>query len=181
MTANEQRPPTAPQGGLHGSSKFSMKLAMEICNRLIGGESLRRICRDDNMPDLKTVWRWLQAEGRMFDIFRQQYASARVLQAETFVDEIVDIADDGCNDYVEREIAEGVVVINPDHEHLARSKLRIDTRKWYASKVLPKIYGDTSPGAKGAAALPDGADTRTAAQMIVDAVREIKETTGKGE
>lgn len=29
-----------------------------------------------------------------------------------------------------------------DNEHINRSRLRIDTRKWIAAKLAPKIYGD---------------------------------------
>lgn len=56
-------------------------------------------------------------------------------------DELVEIADDGTNDYVEREVDGGVRVVF-DGEHFQRSRLRVDTRKWVLSKVLPKIYGD---------------------------------------
>ncbi len=29
-----------------------------------------------------------------------------------------------------------------DHEHIHRSRLRVDTPKWVLAKALPKIYGD---------------------------------------
>ncbi len=29
-----------------------------------------------------------------------------------------------------------------DHEHVQRSRLRVDTRKWAAGKLAPKRYGD---------------------------------------
>jgi hypothetical protein len=48
------------------------------------------------------------------------------------------IADDGKNDTYEDD--EGRT--RTDHDVIARSRLRVDTRKWYLSKVLPKIYGD---------------------------------------
>ena len=62
---------------------------------------------------------------------------ARELQAEYLIDEIVEIADDGSNDYMQKK--HGPVV---DQEHMGRSRLRIDTRKWAASKLAPKKYGD---------------------------------------
>ena len=61
--------------------------------------------------------------------------------AEFWADEIMDIADDGTNDYVERESDSGTQVVC-DQEHIQRSRLRVDTRKWFLSKLLPKKYGD---------------------------------------
>ncbi len=60
-----------------------------------------------------------------------------------WAEEIVDIADDATNDWMERRNEEGgVSAVVADHEHISRSKLRVDSRKWIASKLLPKVYGD---------------------------------------
>lgn len=88
------------------------------------------------MPDFSTVKRWLRRKG--LEEFRAQYAQAREDRAHLWAEEIVDIADDGSNDYYERD-GEQVV----DHENIQRSRLRVDTRKWILSKLLPKEYGDS--------------------------------------
>jgi hypothetical protein len=62
---------------------------------------------------------------------------ARDIALDRMFDELLKIADDGRNDWYERE---GVRCV--DHEHISRSKLRIDARKWYLSKLAPKRYGD---------------------------------------
>lgn len=63
------------------------------------------------------------------------------MQAELLADELLSIADDGRNDTY--EVTEGEEKsIRTDHDVINRSRLRVDTRKWYLSKVLPKIYGD---------------------------------------
>src|SRR3954451_6383604 len=62
---------------------------------------------------------------------------AREAQADRFANEIIEIADDTSGDWVERD---GVVVA--DHEHIQRSKLRVDTRKWLMARMVPKKYGD---------------------------------------
>lgn len=56
-------------------------------------------------------------------------------------DEVMDISDDGANDWMQRNDPDnpGYVV---NGEHQARSRLRVDTRKWYLSKLAPKRYGD---------------------------------------
>jgi hypothetical protein len=72
----------------------------------------------------------------------QQYARAREVQADTLVDEILEIADDGTNDWMAREGKDGEAGWALNGEHVQRSKLRVDSRKWFASKVAPKKYGE---------------------------------------
>lgn len=98
--------------------KYSDKLADEICERISTGESLREICREKGKPSLSTVFRWL-AENTTF---REQYAHARAEQAEAYADEICSIAD--------------------TEEDPQRARVRIDARKWVASKLKPQKYGD---------------------------------------
>lgn len=122
-------------------SKFTQELADEICERISEGESLRRICLSEHMPERRTVYSWLMKPE--FEGFQHQYTRARELQAENFADEMNDIADDGSNDYMENVDDQGAVIgYKLNGEHIQRSKLRIDTRKWIASKLKPKKYGD---------------------------------------
>lgn len=121
---------------------FTQEIADLICDGLAGARSLRSICLDEGMPDQRTVFRWL-ADDRYAD-FRQQYARAREAQIEAFVDEMIDIADDGTNDWITRERDDGSTyeVVNTEVVH--RSKIRLDTRKWIAAKMMPKKYGDAA-------------------------------------
>lgn len=57
-------------------------------------------------------------------------------------DEILEIADDGTNDWVERQNKDGSSYRAFDQEHYQRSRLRFDARRWLLSKALPKVYGD---------------------------------------
>lgn len=86
------------------------------------------------MPGKRTVFRWLSGNPE----FRHQYAQARESQAEAIADEILEISDDGTNDTQVDE--NGFERVN--HDHIARSKLRVDSRKWLLSKLAPKKYGD---------------------------------------
>jgi hypothetical protein len=119
---------------------YSDELARAICSRLAEGESLRQICASQGMPDSATVLRWLDQHSA----FREQYARAREVQAEHWVDEIIEIADDAVNDWEEREKKDGTTSMAVRHDHISRAKLRIDTRKWLMSRLVPKKYGDTS-------------------------------------
>lgn len=121
-------------------TKFTQKLAETICKRIAAGESLRTIVKDDDMPCAATVFTWLLDPEKKD--FLEQYEAARNIQAEMMFEELVEIADDGSNDYMERERQNGESYEVPDTEHIQRSRLRVDTRKWYLSKVLPKKFGD---------------------------------------
>lgn len=114
-------------------STYGPEIADLICVRLAEGQTLREICRDEAMPGLSTVFRWLGDH----EAFRDQYARAREAQADAWADEIIEIADDGTNDWVERDGREAV-----NGDHIQRSKLRVDARKWLMSKAAPKKYGD---------------------------------------
>lgn len=103
-----------------------------ICERLCTGESLRSILKTEGMPSMPTVMRWLLNRPE----FESKYVRARRLQAEVWADEMIDIADDSTNDYMEKK---GGVELNP--ENIQRSKIRLEQRRWYAEKLLPKVYG----------------------------------------
>lgn len=118
-------------------STYSDGLADNICERLSNGESLRAICSEDDMPDKSTVFRWLAANER----FRDQYARAREAQADALFDDVLDIADNARNDWMERRGEDDAGWV-ANGEHIQRSKLRIDARKWMAGKLAPKKYGE---------------------------------------
>ena len=119
-------------------SEYTADVAATICAQLVEGKSLRSICRQEEMPGLTTVFVWLQKHPD----FAEQYARAREAQADTLADEITDIADDSANDYHDRELADGSKERVVDTEHINRARLRVDARKWIASKLKPKKYGD---------------------------------------
>lgn len=90
------------------------------------------------MPSPSMVYRWLAKEE--YKSFREQYSRACEERSEAFVEEIFDIADDGQNDWMEREF-KGRTEKIVNSEALQRSKLRVEARMWYAGKVKPKKYG----------------------------------------
>lgn len=118
-------------------SEFAQETADVLCERIAQGESVRSITKDELMPSSTTVYRWLQEK----ESFREQYARAKEIQAEVMADELLEIADDGSNDWMTKRFGETEVKM-PNPEVLLRSKLRVDTRKWIMSKLLPKKYGD---------------------------------------
>lgn len=126
----------APTRGRGRPSKYTPELAREICLRIAAGASVRSICEDEAMPSEATVRTWAVDD---LDGFSAQYTRAIQIRAMGWADEIVDISDDGRNDtYIDDNGNE-----RTDNERVARSRLRVDTRKWMLSKMLPKVYGDT--------------------------------------
>lgn len=124
--------------------EFNQERADLICEALAEGHSLREICKADDMPSKANVFRWLSSNKE----FADQYTRAREAQADSLFDDILAIADDGRNDsYTDDEGR-----VRTDHDVIARSKLRVDARKWMAGKLRPKVYGDkvtqelTGPG-----------------------------------
>ena len=113
---------------------YSPELADRVVERMIEGESLRKICARPDMPARRSIFHWLQNN----DDFREKYEIARVLQCEFWAAEILDIADDACGDSTINDRGERVV----DHEHINRARLRVDARKWLMSKLHPQRYGD---------------------------------------
>lgn len=107
---------------------YSDELASTICYRLSLGESARQICRDDNMPSMSTLMKWLTEPDKQE--FSEQYARARDYQADFYADEVVDLAD---------ELSEAA-----DNNEIARAKLRIDSRKWKCARMTPRKWGDKS-------------------------------------
>lgn len=99
---------------------YTQKLVDEICERIACGESLRSVCRDEKMPNMITIIRWLADESKAD--FCKQYDRARVEQANTLIDQCLNTAEEEAD--------------------VSRARLIIDTRKWFASKMFPKKYGD---------------------------------------
>ncbi|MCO7478792.1 terminase small subunit protein [Stenotrophomonas maltophilia] len=119
-------------------SKYSQQLADAICDLLVDGKSLRTICSTAKMPSRSTVIRWLADN----ETFRNQYARARELQADTLAEEILDIADKAVLGERLKKDGKGKVLERQTGDMVERSKLMIDARKWYAGKLQPKKYGE---------------------------------------
>jgi len=125
----------APKRKSRAAVRFTPAVAGRICERVaVSKESLRTICAAPGFPTVSTMMRWLQEKPA----FRESYARAKQIQAELLIEEIIEIADDGRNDTFTN--TKGTASI--DHDVIQRSKLRVDTRKWLAAKLLPKKYGE---------------------------------------
>ena len=110
----------------------------KILDGIAEGKSLRTIRREDpDLPAMSTIFKWLASDAA----FAEQYARAREAQADALFDEVLEIADDGRNDWMERHGDDDAGYI-ANGEHIQRSRVRIDARKWMAGKLRPKRYGE---------------------------------------
>jgi hypothetical protein len=102
-------------------STYSDEVAGEICNRLIHGETLYKICQDDGMPGYRTVFDWLDAHAD----FRTRCARARELQAEYMDFKVLETAEN-CR----------------SKEDSFSARVKIAAYQWRAMKLAPKKFGD---------------------------------------
>lgn len=111
---------------------FDQAKADRICAMLAEGKSLRAAAKENGIA-ASTVLDWTQANAA----FGEQYVRARQIGYQLLADELIEIADDSSGDVIETEDGP-----KANAEFTARSRLRLDTRKWMLSKMLPKVYGD---------------------------------------
>jgi len=96
---------------------------------------LKKPCaRYPHWPSYNTIYTWLANNND----FRDQYARAKKLQVEVLIDEILEIADDTQHDTIISENGKKIA----NNEWINHARLKIDTRKWLAAKLVPRLYGD---------------------------------------
>ncbi len=118
-------------------SDFTQELADRVCEKIAEGYSMRTVCTAEGMPVMSTIFRWLREKPD----FQQQYAKATEERTEAMSEDILDIADDGTNDFM--SVKRGKEWVEVENKEVTnRSRLRVDTRKWLMSKMKPKKYAD---------------------------------------
>ncbi len=145
-------------------SDYTKELADLICEKVADGQSFRKLTTDDSMPCISTIFTWL----RTYPEFLHQYEIAKDQQADLMAEDIIEIADDGRNDWMEINDDEGAITgFRVNGENIQRSRLRVDARKWTASKLKPKKYGE-----KGSLELsgPGGGSINTNNKFTIEVV-----------
>jgi len=100
-----------------------------ICEKVGEGMSLSAVCRIPGMPGRTTIHGWILKNPS----FRAAYEQAVALRGELLAEELEEIADEPIPDDLD----------GPSRSAwIQRQRLRVDTRKWSASKLAPKRYGD---------------------------------------
>ena len=100
----------------------TQELIDEICLRIAQGRSVNSIAQDEDMPDAKSIWTWLNRD----EDFVQKYTRAIQQRAMAHADAIDDLAARTISGEIPADVA----------------RVAIDAKKWTASRLLPKFYGD---------------------------------------
>lgn len=123
-------------------TKYTKELADSLCSELSQGKSLRKVCESDEYPSAVTIFSWLRTN----DEFLKQYEMAKQESADSLVDEILDIADNDASEPLlvngEPVMENGKPVTIKTAVGVQHARLKVDARKWVASKLKPKKYGD---------------------------------------
>lgn len=131
----------------------------EVCQLIEEGMSLRKAVKKIGINH-STFFKYIDNdENGESNMRKAQYARAMELRAEFMADEILDISDDSSNDTIYTEKGE-----IENKEWTNRSKLRVDSRKWLLSKLMPKKYGDKID------VTSDGEKVTTSANIVVNVV-----------
>lgn len=117
---------------VQAEEEVNAEKASIVIAELESGKSLRKAAEAAGCG-AATVLDWVDADKA----FAEQYAQARARGYQLLADEIIEISDDASRDYIETEHGPKL-----DAEAVARSRLRVDSRKWMLAKMLPKVYGD---------------------------------------
>lgn len=129
----------APAKPVGRPSDYTEELCDRICAELSAGMSMRTVCKPDDMPSAVTLFAWMRKHPE----FLKRYEAAKAESADAMAEEMIDIADDGTNDWMEIHDKDGECVgYKVNGEHVQRSRLRVETRKWIAAKLKPKKYGE---------------------------------------
>lgn len=126
--------------------RWSPEIEDEICDRTANGETLAQIFASPHMPSKPTFFRWLSGELHLTPeqarALRIRYDQARLARADRMAAELLAIADDASRDRVIRQLPAGLVTEVVDFEHIQRSRLRVDARKWILARLFPEKFGE---------------------------------------
>lgn len=128
---------------------YNDDIADYLCHEMAKGRLLLDICQESSvttddgkvltMPSFGTVQGWA---FRNYNGFKVRYATAEMMGCHALAQQVFRVANDSSKDWREIINEAGEAIKLPDHDHIARSRLRVDYAKWYLSKRLANVYGD---------------------------------------
>jgi hypothetical protein len=146
---------------------YSKEVADTLLDRMANGETPTEVCRDPAMPSWVVMCRW----RRQNEDFDKRYRIAHESCVEYLVSDVVNISDNAVNDYVDRINPRGKTTRVFDREHFERSRLRVESRKWMAAKILRWTYGDKS---EVEVRTPDGVNIKVEARnQLINAIMKL--------
>ncbi len=95
-------------------------ISNNICQRLMEGTPLTRICKDKDQPSLSTVYKWIAKHKD----FANKLLTARRIGCQTYLDKMIEELETADN--------KSIMVVREKLHHY----------RWLSSKLLPNLYGD---------------------------------------
>lgn len=117
---------------------YSPEMVDAICDQMVNGKGLLKICSDPEMPSRTTIYRWLATNPE----FRKRFAEAREALMDYYAEQILNIAFDESGDVIIDQGKDGKTSAVANHAKVQRDRLKVDSLKWTASRLFPKRYGD---------------------------------------
>lgn len=118
---------------------YTQELGERICALVADGLSLLEVVDTlGGSPNIRSIINWRRTAPGFGDMYEQAFRD----RLEVWSEEIMTVSDDARNDWMDRQLASGAIIRSPDPETAARSRLRLDARKWLLSKLHPERYGE---------------------------------------
>ena len=100
--------------------ELTKELTDQICQELMNGQPLTRICSRKELPSIATVNRWISKDPS----FAKQITNARRVGTQFYLDKMIE--------ELETMSAKDVGIVREKLHHY----------RWLSSKLLPNLYGD---------------------------------------
>lgn len=116
--------------------KYTKELGQEICLEISNStKGIKKLCDENpHWPSYRHIYKWTIDHPE----FGNCYAQAKARQIEWLVEEMLEIAYDSSKDTLLGNEQRPKM----DKEWVQRSRLKVDTIKWLATKLAPRLYGD---------------------------------------
>ena len=114
---------------------YTKEMGERICMLVATHDlSYKKLCEKyPDLPNESTMYQWKYYQKQ----FSENYLNARRQQCDLLVEEIDSLIDNTIERYADDK---GNLKIDPPSASIAIAKA--NNRKWFASKLIPKVYGD---------------------------------------
>lgn len=117
-----------------GEPKFPPTIIDDVCERIVGGESLTQICEDKDMPSVWAIHMWQRAVPEIRDAIAAARCARADLRWDNAMNEIEALLDEAAASGDKATVEAAKV----------EAKIRFDAYKFEVGKLLPAMYGDAA-------------------------------------
>jgi hypothetical protein len=135
-TAQGTTLPDTPKKKTGRPSKYTPELVQEIFSRLRTGEPLLQICKDEQMPERRVVYGWIERDPDL----SAQFAHAREAGCDAIAEGLLEISD--TLHFGETQVMGDKNSTTTVADMLGHRKLRIETRLKLLACWNPAKYGN---------------------------------------